>query len=842
MLTLHKFMRIEKPAKFGQLDSMCTLTWDSFMKRQFKVAALAPLMMIGAACTQIETGDDNVTSSSEIQKVNATSPLEVTARNKINVLQTMMDEAKSKNIDVTREEAVVWFAKEFLKFANWDEANPDAIEAAFGYERHFAPNKKKLAADLPDFERTKVIDILDTGIEELSRELRGEIKRRPVVKVDWQNTKAMGDMFVSNGKPIFLYDYFSKSVGQPLEHPDIYNDYLGALYHGGENLYPVDHDRAINSFLVREDGTFDEALLKELTEIPDDNIGYLVAWLMGIPEWVEAKEPEVRKGRSLFQGFDLDNPLAREVWSKILRKAAEVTKDKKVIELGFVLANEPHWYSEEGHWTGNYEEMQGISSYTLAEFQKWLNKKYEGDISQLNANWNTGFTSFDSVEIDIPIKSELRGKPIWFDWNRYNMHRATSWFTFMQNELHAVNPSANTHIKIFPRTFYEDSRSHGIDLEALTELTTMIGHDAKALGSPSIRPHISSDWWDKYTYKWDGMSMIHDFTESASPNKINVNSESHFLSSGQWKVLDPRESYVRNVYWLATLQGMDANMGWFWMRDPDGSPEDRLEGELNFFDPGLAGAFAGSNNMQPHVSNEVTQVMFDMNTFAEEIMSLRKQVRPVRLFYSETSAINVNDYMSTQGKLYKSMFFEGFPLGYATKNIITKQDNSKWDTVIVYQTPYVTNAEFNALQKYLNSGGSVVMDEKSLTLDEYGRARSVKLSSGQGKLTVLKDDEDLQILKSYALNQVKKSSLPDIHFSIKTPNAHKTTITRVVKEGENSYLVNLLSVGHDAVDVAVSHKDGSELSVTDMMTTNEIGTSFTLASEQVLLLKVEKVQ
>ncbi|MDQ8201477.1 hypothetical protein [Pelagicoccus sp. SDUM812003] len=59
-------------------------------------------------------------------------------------------------------------------------------------------------------------------------------------------------MLLINGKPIFLYDYFSKSVGRPLTDDRVYNDHLGAIFHGGENLYPVDHDRAINSFLLNE--------------------------------------------------------------------------------------------------------------------------------------------------------------------------------------------------------------------------------------------------------------------------------------------------------------------------------------------------------------------------------------------------------------------------------------------------------------------------------------------------------------------------------------------------------------------------------------------------------------
>lgn len=256
-------------------------------------------------------------------------------------------------------------------------------------------------------------------------------------------------------------------------------------------------------------------------------------------------------------------------------------------ELGFVLANEPHWFAEKGHWTYRFKEMNDISSYTLNKFRVWLDKKYNGDIKALNQNWNSNFAGFDQVEIEIPIDTAYQGQPIWYDWTRYNMDRGTDWFTFMQNELHSVNPDADTHIKVMPRMFMDDARSGGIDTEALAELTTMVGHDAKSFGSKNIRPGKSSEWLERYAYHWGIVAMFHDFMESVAPDKINVNSESHFLSSGQWRDLDTRTSYVRSVYWLATLLGMDANMGWFWARDPDGSPEDRLEGELDFFDPGL---------------------------------------------------------------------------------------------------------------------------------------------------------------------------------------------------------------------------------------------------------------
>ncbi|TRX57992.1 alpha-amylase family protein [Thalassomonas sp. M1454] len=811
------------------------------MKRHLLTLSIASALLLTSACSEnntvLENNETELTTSVEVDYSSA-SPLEQDARIKLKKLENMMAQARNQGIDVAREETIVWFSEQFLKFANWDEANPDTIEKAFGYERYYAADKKRLAEELPDFERRKVNEILDKGIDVLGQELRGEIKRRPVNKVDWQGTKAADNMFISNGKPIFPYDYFSKTVGQPLTNTDVYNDHLGALYHGGENLYPVDHDRAINSFLLKEDGTFDQELMKELTDIPDTNIGFLVYWIMGIPEWVEKQEPEVRKGRSLFTGFDVDNPLARDLWGKIIRRTGELTKDKKVTELGFVLANEPHWFAEKGHWTQNFKEMNSISSYTLNKFRAWLDTKYAGNIASLNSNWNTKFSSFDTVEIEIPIDPALQGQPIWFDWSRYNMDRGTEWFKFMQDELHSVNPDADTHVKVMPRMFMYDSRSGGIDTEALAELTTMVGHDAKSFGSKNIRPGKSSQWLEKYSYHWGIVAMFHDFMESVAPNKINVNSESHFLSSGQWRDLDTRTSYVRSVYWLATLLGMDANMGWFWARDPDGSPEDRLEGDLDFFDPGLGGAYAGSNNMQPHVTNEVTQVMYDLNTFSEEIVELREQRRPLRLFYSETTAINIDDYMSESYKLYEELFFEGFPIGFATKNIIEKQNNDNWDIVVVYRNKFVTDAEFDALQAYLSNGGTVILDSsEALSLNEYGQKRNKKLVAGNGTLKVL-ETKDLNEIKNAALAAIDPESLANVVLSEDNGVDHKTTTWRTAKQENGSYLVNILNFGHNTANLTISLRDGKGFKVKDLMTNNPVDSQFELASEGVLLLEI----
>ncbi|MDC2887541.1 hypothetical protein [Psychrosphaera algicola] len=176
--------------------------------------------------------------------------------------------------------------------------------------------------------------------------------------------------------------------------------------------------------------------------------------------------------------------------------------------------------------------------------------------------------------------------------------------------------------------------------------------------------------------------------------------------------------------------------------------------------------------------------MYDLNSFSEEIVELREQRRPIRLFYSETTAINADDYMTQGYKLYEELFFEGMPVGFVTKNIIQKQDNGLWDVVVVYRNQFVTEAEFAALQSYLNQGGTVILDTKdALSLNEYGQKRKQQLVKGNGKLLVL-NTNNIAKIKQATLNEVKPSSKPAVVLKEINGVAHKTTMWRVVPNGK----------------------------------------------------------
>jgi len=227
-----------------------------------------------------------------------------------------------------------------------------------------------------------------------------------------------------------------------------------------------------------------------------------------------------------------------------------------------------------------------------------------------------------------------------------------------------------------------------------------------------------------------------------------------------------------------------------------------------------------------------------MNSFSEEIMALRHQRRPLRIFHSETSAINKPFHMTDQSDLFESLYFEGFPLGFATEKIIRKQDHSNWDAILVYKTEFVTDAEFDALQSYLDNGGTVLLDgDESLTKNEYGQPRNVTLVAGKGRLRKLKDGSSLQQIDEAALGLVA-ASMPEMVLTENNGTDFKGCTWRVVKKSRGGFLMNVLNLGKTDAILKVATKEGAAATATDLMTGQKLGSQFALKSTGILLLEI----
>ncbi|MDO6519007.1 beta-galactosidase [Zobellia uliginosa] len=732
------------------------------------------------------------------------------ARTKIDALNRRIVEAETLGIDATKEKMAVRLAEIFLFYANWDEKNKPAYVGMFdGLHTFHETTPQNLAEHLPTFERSEVITVLDKAMTTLNRLISGEISRRPIPTIDWKKITYKNNKQVYEGKPIFLADYtWQKDKAGPYDLTTYFGNY-GSLY--------IDPNMVTN-----EEGDIASWVLNDINSKPSGNFGIMFIGHTRFPNWLETKYPDIRIGGGLFTTYDISSPGSREVITKLFEGIIPKLKGKKYVEQGYMLSNEPHW-----NLSGNWATVE-LSHHAKDSLRLWLKNKHK-EISSLNALWDTNFSSFQEVDVTVPMPETERGKPIWYDLMKFNQDRTNNWFSFLHNEVKRNDPNAKTHIKLIPSQWGGNDRHHGLDFETLTSMTDHIGNDAGAKNS--LRWGPKQDWENRYHFDWRNLSMPYDFFRSVSPNKVNYNSEVHFLQAPAFTDLFLEPNYVRSVYWLAVLQGMNSAQTWFWPRLEDGSL--RLGHDS-------VKELAGSAINQPQVIHEITSTMMDINAHSEHIDALQNLKQTIRVFYSETSAINKKEHMDDVYQIYESLYFEGLPIGFATEKIIKEQNNFLWDVILVYKTDFTTKQEMNALQAYLDKGGTVIIDEVSLKKDEYGKSHGLVLNTNQGG-KIIRSPSVSDMVDNALKIADSKGRFPNVVLEETNDLGMKGCVWRGYRSRTGDEIINIINIGKEKAKIDLKLKNSSQkLIVTDLLTNEKLEGSFIMEPETVYLLAVRE--
>ena len=728
--------------------------------------------------------------------------LEQTALTKINELNTFIAQAENAGLDVLKEKMTVRTAQVFLEYANWDEDNIAENTAYFELVSIYASNAAQLASDLPDFERNEIIIMLDEAITVIKEVIAGTIERKPFVNIDWTAISINNNQVLFNSTPVFLSDYTWRPSTANL------NGFFG--HKDGYFMTSTDVENA--------QGNIKTNVINELQSKPNGTFGSIFINHKNPPQWAKDKYDNFTIGGTLFTEYDIDNPGAREMQSYLLDGCIPLFAGKNYTKMGYMLTNEPHWNTIADTW-----EADPVSEYTKEKFRTWLSNKHTST-ANLNSLWNTNFANFDAVTIQIPIQQNLQGTAIWYDWMTFNMYRVTDWFTFLKNKIQENDAEAKTHIKIMPHLWSDNPKDSGIDLEALTRLTEIIGNDAKSWNS-----HMwgaTEDWEDKYSFHWRELSMSYDFMKSVSPNKIIYNSESHFLSTGKFRDLYLKPAYARATYWLAYVSGMNISQTWFWARQEDGSVRNNA-----------GKGYAGSNNQQPRIINEVEATVLDLNANADDIYAIQKLKKPIRIFYSKTSAINKTNHLDAIFDLYESMYFDGTPIGFATKGIIEENNNSDWNVILVYKTAFVTIDELRALQTYLDNGGTVILDSESLQKNEYGINHSTNLNASNGKIITA---SSIESFKSKAFGLLSDANeLPSLKLEETNSLNIKGCLSKTISKENGKEVITIVNMGKEEANITLSMRNnGTISSIKNLLTGKTVASNFTMKRDDVLLLEI----
>ncbi|MFR9503751.1 MAG: beta-galactosidase [Rikenellaceae bacterium] len=742
--------------------------------------------------------------------------IEKSCEQKISRLESLIKKAKAKNLDTQREECAIFMSELFLKFANWDQANIDLNEHQYSMWAPYKADARQYALDLPDFQRSEVEAMLDTAIAEISGVISGDIVRPEVPQIDWTSVKLEGGQFVSNGHPVYI-NHFNRVPAKTS------NAYTGVM-----DRIPL----GIN-MLANMEGELTESAVNSVINKKEGNSGFVFVG-HSTPAWLKELDPDVEVGNRLFTSYDIDNPLVRELWAKTTEKVVPHIKGRRSADQGYMLSNEPHWIIQKDAWATGV-----VSKHTMAKFRAWLEEKHK-DIARLNQLWGTSYSDFSQVDVEIPFDSDIFGLPMAYDIQKFNQDRVTDWFKFLNDNIKRYDPSAKTHIKVMPDLFVKDERDNGLDFEQLTLMSDIIGNDSKIAGR-LLKNKYSEKWEPYYCFNWEEVGLAYDFMESVKPDMTNINTESHFLSASQYRDIALSKEFTRAAYWLATLQGMSISYTWFWPREDDGAIPQSLRAGAFHTDNAMPKSYVASVIQQPRVANEVAKTYMDMNSIAEEMAALQSLRRPMRIFYSETTAINKTDYMESISDLYNAIYFEGNAVGFATENIIKSQENSSWGVILVRKTNFVTDDEFNAVQQYLDHGGVVIIDNESLKLNEYGEPRSQSLEESKGTLIRLLSieqfvEQGVEVLES-------KGSMPKINIAEANSTGRKGCVWRVIPscDDDGCYVVNILNIGCSEATLTITNDDGSYVTaLTDMFTGKGLPDKLTVEPFDVLMIKVKR--
>ena len=736
--------------------------------------------------------------------------LEKDAISKIALLEKLVKKAKKKNIDVLKEETTIRTAEVFLKFANWDENNIEKNTNAYKLVPSYKKDASKMAKELSNFERKDVNLMLDKAITEIKSLIAKRTFRKESPRVDWTKVTVDNDHLTFNNRPVFLADYTWKPKTKDLTE-----------FHGNQDGFFL-----TPNYVTKENGTINKRIFDKLKSKSEGTLGFIFMNHKGVPKWSKEKYgPNFSMREDTYTAYDIDHPAAREIQTKLLGNVVPEMAGKKYTQLGYMLCNEPHFFTQTDARKNKLPWASGgVSQFTIEKFKSWLSKKHQ-NINSLNSLWNSNFTDFNDVTIAIPIDVSLKGTAIWYDWTSFNMDRVTGWYSFLKAEITKYDADAKVHLKIMPNLWTNNKRVHGIDLEALTDLSGIIGNDSGADHTYTWgkKPH---KWQEDYAFEWRELCMGYDFMKSVSPNKINFNSELHYLSTVKSRDLYLDPNYARATFWLAHTLGMDASQIWYWPRDEDGSISKKATKDKGY---------AGSNTQQPRVTNEVAMTLIDLNSYSEEIIAFQRQRKPLRIFYSKTSAINKKEHMDDLFHLYEGLNFEGIPLGFITENIIKKQDSKNWDIIVIRKTPFVTNDELEALQTYLNNGGTIIIDDESLLKNEYKKEID-SLSTGKGSIIKLNSVSKIKTKVLSILSERKQ--LSEIGIEETNSVTKKGCIWKVIKNSTGNNVLSVVNVGKSDAYLKISIKGKTGIICKDIINGIKVSSTPTLKPNEVYFVEI----
>lgn len=704
--------------------------------------------------------------------------------------------------------------------ALWDRENLSTIEQQYS-RNGFSKNDPVGPEGLPFDQLADCVEVADEAIDELQRQIDGDIVLQNPKDFSTGNTVLNGNVFKLDGETVIPSKFFWG------KNDDATGDFYNAYGHMGERYLSVIDLATPTSVGSGRNNALKTSIAKQVEQENRVPIQFFLGHIVPNNSFLRTDFPEAfETGYREFTEYDFDNPNVREWMDTLITK--QIGDARTVagpdVELITMLSNEPNYAIKEGGRGADH----GVSSFTMDKYAAWLESKY-GDIASLNAIYGTTHVDFESVKTTytIPLDTDYRGGPVWYDWLRFNMDRANEWFTFLNDKVKEADPLNLTHVKMWGEgAVYTDYADEGIDFEYLIDMLDIPGTDNQVTPfGAEWDVRFYQDWRSRYIFDWRSSSINIDFVKSLAPNKPFFDSEYHGLHGGRWVDFHMDAEFVRASIWQAAAQGMGVMNAWLYNRRDGGSAI-------------RSTSYVGTSDAQPIEMDAFGRVFKELNAHGETVASLHPSERTNLVYYSRDASIQDANYPKKMADVWEALRILNIPNGFTTARKLNLVSSDQ--TVIVPPTEHISDADLAGLKAFEAAGGTLVFvqADSSFVKTELGLEQEGIVNFSPFATIEFGDVYDMADALKLAL--VSREPTMPVNVSIEDvfgDTAYGVLSSQYTDPDTGENVVYLVNVSQEKLKVTLRQGDGVPSVVTNLIDGGVASHSMSMAPYDVLLLQ-----
>jgi hypothetical protein len=369
--------------------------------------------------------------------------------------------------------------------------------------------------------------------------------------------------------------------------------------------------------------------------------------------------------------FNYDSDAALTAWgvafSQLLPAIAASTDGNGV--WSFMACNEA--YASRPASTGS-----APGNASLARFRLYLQDEYQGNVSQLNSEWNTQYESFDAIAAypadrpSVSPSASVEAAPTvaaYMDFSHWILNR-TSWFySRLAAQIRGADASTEHALVHIKNKNYGSwgSWNNGFDREAIARLGGVVGVDTRDMPGDTAWTKVSDPFWSPSDWALDWRAPAVSYAYMRSIGRVSAqehaagkiaapgfdalcarangsaadakvcsggsgssvmlkapvfDSETHFVSVSSARTMRASWHHGHSSSLVAASFGLGISSAWFWNREANGS----LVDGMGPWGPGWSGSTscAGGEAMQPAYMAGKAQALRDINSAPSAIALL----------------------------------------------------------------------------------------------------------------------------------------------------------------------------------------------------------------------------